>query len=116
MFTPDHALDSILDPWDLPVNQEADGTFAQLEIGKQLGSMDGMDLIDSLVFDEYAFINQEIGPISAESTIWRATSSLSIHYLIARQLNEPKFFLCGLCGLRGSKCETNQRHLSIEAD
>jgi hypothetical protein len=42
-FTPDHALDSILDAWDLPVNQEADGTSAQLEIGKQLGSMDGMN-------------------------------------------------------------------------
>ena len=37
---------------------------AQLEIGKQLGSMDGMDPIDSCVFDAYAFINQEIGPIS----------------------------------------------------
>jgi hypothetical protein len=40
---PDHAMDSILDAWDLPVNQEADGTSAQFEIGKQLGSMDGMD-------------------------------------------------------------------------
>jgi len=26
--------------------------------------MDGMDHINSFVFDEYAFINQEIGPIS----------------------------------------------------
>jgi hypothetical protein len=26
--------------------------------------MDWMDPIDSFVFDEYAFINQEIGPIS----------------------------------------------------
>jgi hypothetical protein len=26
--------------------------------------MDGMDRINSFVFDEYAFINQEIGPIS----------------------------------------------------
>jgi hypothetical protein len=25
------------------------------------------------------------------------------HYLIARKLNEPKLFLRGLCGLRGSK-------------
>ena len=53
---PDHALDSILDACDLPVNEEADGTSAQLEIGKQLGSMDRMDHIDSFVFDEYAFI------------------------------------------------------------
>jgi hypothetical protein len=28
---PDHALDSILDARDLPVNQETDGTSAQLE-------------------------------------------------------------------------------------
>ena len=61
---PDHALDPILDACDLPVNEEADGTSAQLEIGKQLGSMDGMYPIDSFVFDEYAFINQEIGAIS----------------------------------------------------
>ena len=27
--------------------------------------MDGMDLINSFVFDEYAVIHQEIGPISA---------------------------------------------------
>jgi hypothetical protein len=26
--------------------------------------MDGMDRINSFVFDDYAFINQEIGPIS----------------------------------------------------
>jgi hypothetical protein len=51
-FTPDHALDSILDVWDLPVNLEADGTSAQLETGKQLGPMDGMDHIDSFVFNE----------------------------------------------------------------
>jgi hypothetical protein len=57
-FMPDHALDSILDACDLPVNEEADGTSTQLEIGKQLGSMDWMDHIDSLVFDEYAFIYQ----------------------------------------------------------
>ena len=37
---------------------------AQLEIGKQLGSMDGMDGIHSFVFDEYAFLNQEIDPVS----------------------------------------------------
>ena len=37
---------------------------AQLEIGKQLGSMDRMDRIHCFVFDEYAFINQKIGPIS----------------------------------------------------
>ena len=55
---PDHALDSILDAWDLPVNWEADGTPAQLELGMQLGSMEGLDYIDSFVFDEYAFINQ----------------------------------------------------------
>ncbi len=61
---PDHALDSILDACDLPINEEADGTSAQIEICKQLGSMDGMDCIDRFVFDEYAFINQEIGPIS----------------------------------------------------
>ena len=29
-FLPDHALDSILDARDLPVNEEADGTSAQL--------------------------------------------------------------------------------------
>ena len=46
------------------VKEEADGMSAQLEIGKQLGSMDGMDRINSFVFDEYAFINQEIDPIS----------------------------------------------------
>jgi hypothetical protein len=70
----------------LPVNEEADGTSVQLEIGAQLGWMNGMDPIDSVVFDEDAFINQEIGPIStiehnlfvAESTIGRAASSLSI--------------------------------------
>ena len=28
------------------------------------GSMDGMDYINSFVFEEYAFINQEIAPIS----------------------------------------------------
>ncbi len=61
---PDHALDFILDACNLPVNEEADGTSTQLKIGsKQLGSMDGMDPIDSFVFDGYAFINQEIGPI-----------------------------------------------------
>jgi hypothetical protein len=38
-FLPDHALGSILDVHDLPVNQEADGTFAQLEIGKQLSAV-----------------------------------------------------------------------------
>ena len=54
----------MLDAPDLPVKEETDGTSAQLEIGKQLGSMDGMDRINSFVFDEYAFINQEIGPIS----------------------------------------------------
>jgi hypothetical protein len=32
---PDHALDSILDVCDLPVNEETDGMSAQLEIGKQ---------------------------------------------------------------------------------
>ena len=47
----------MLDAPDLPVNEEADGTSAQLEIGKQLGSMNGMDRINSFVFDEYAFIN-----------------------------------------------------------
>jgi hypothetical protein len=59
-FLPDHALDSMLEARDL----SADGTSAQLEIGKQPGSMDGMDRINSFVFNEYAFINQEIGPIS----------------------------------------------------
>ena len=37
---------------------------AQLEIGEQLGLMDGMDSIHSFVFYEYAVINREIGPIS----------------------------------------------------
>jgi len=41
-----------------------DGMSAQLEIGKQSGSMDGMDRINSFVFDQYASINQEIDPIS----------------------------------------------------
>jgi hypothetical protein len=61
---PDHALDSMLDARDLPVKEEADGTSTQLDIGKQLGSMDVMDCINRFVFDAYAFINQEIGPIS----------------------------------------------------
>ena len=63
-FLPDHTLDFMLDARDLPVKEESDGTSAQLETGKQLGSVDGMDRINSFVFDEYAFINQEIGPIS----------------------------------------------------
>jgi hypothetical protein len=54
----------MLDARDLPVKEEADGTSAQLEIGKQPGSMDRMDRINSFVFDKYAFINQRIGPIS----------------------------------------------------
>ena len=57
-------MDSMLDARDLPVKEEADGMSAQFEISKQLGSMDGTDRINSFVFDEYAFINQEIGPIS----------------------------------------------------
>ncbi len=63
-FMPDHALDSILDACGPPVTEDADGTSAQIEIDKQPGSMDGTDLTDSFVFDEYAFINQETGPIS----------------------------------------------------
>ena len=86
-FLPDHALDSILNARDFPVKEEADGTSAQLEIGKQLGSMDGMDRINSFVFDEYAFINQEIGPIS--------TITLS-NCPAAEGANI--FFLCGLRG------------------
>ena len=54
----------MLDARDLPVKEEAEGTSAQLETGKQPGSMDGMDRINSFVFDTYACINQEIGPIS----------------------------------------------------
>ena len=61
---PDHALDPILDAGNLPVNEKSDGTSTQLEIGKQLGSMDRMDYIDSFVFNKYAFINQEICTIS----------------------------------------------------
>ena len=58
-FLPDHALDSMLDARDLPVKEEADGMSAQLELGKQLGSMDRMDRINSFVFDDYAFILTE---------------------------------------------------------
>jgi hypothetical protein len=61
---PDYALNSLLDACEIPVNEETDGTSAQLEIGKQLGSIYGMHHIDSFVFDEYAFINQEINPTS----------------------------------------------------
>jgi hypothetical protein len=61
---PDHPLDSILDAWNLPVNEEADRTTTELEICEQLSSMDRMDPIDRFVFDEYAFINQEIDPIA----------------------------------------------------
>ena len=71
-FMPDHALDPILDVCDLPVNEEADGTPAQLEIGKQLSSMDGMDHINSFVFDEYDSSNP--GP----SAVWIATAESTI--------------------------------------
>jgi hypothetical protein len=47
------------------------------------------DPIDNFAFDEYAFINQEIAPISTIE-----------HDLF---VNEPKFLLRGLGGLRGSK-------------
>ncbi len=60
------------------------GTF-QLEIGKQLGSVDRMDHIDSFVF-------------------------YPSHYLIAGRQNEPKN-PCGLRGLRGSNTKIYQRHL-----
>jgi hypothetical protein len=63
-FLPYHALDSILDARDLRADEKPDGTSARLETGKQLGSMKEMDYINSFVFDEYAFINQEIRPIS----------------------------------------------------
>ena len=55
----------MLDAGDLPVEVEADGTSAQLEMGKQPGSMDRMDRGNGFVFDEYAFIDQRIGPMSA---------------------------------------------------
>ena len=64
---PDHALDSMLDARDLPVKEKADGTSAQLEIGKGLSMNNvctfarapgGMDPINSFVFAEYACINQ----------------------------------------------------------
>jgi hypothetical protein len=54
----------MLDARNLPVMEEVDGTPAQLETGKQMGLMEGMDYFNSFVFDKYAFINQEIGPIS----------------------------------------------------
>ena len=53
----------MFDARDLPVKEEADGVPAQLEIGEQLGSMNGMNRINSFVFHDYAFIHQEIGPI-----------------------------------------------------
>jgi hypothetical protein len=68
--------------------------------------MDGMHHIDSFVFGEYAFINQEIGPTS---TIEHGLSydeqllPYPSHQLTALQLNELKVFLRGLRGLRGSK-------------
>jgi hypothetical protein len=57
--------------------------------------MDGMDHIDSFVFDEHAFINQEICPISTIEHDLSYDEQLlpyPSHYLIARQLNEPKSF------------------------
>ena len=60
----DHALDSILDARNFPVKEETDGMSAHLEISRQPGSMDGMDRINSFVFNKHAFINKEFGPIS----------------------------------------------------
>ena len=51
-------------PCLMRVKEEADGTSTQLEISKQPGSMAGTDPINSFVFDEYACISQEIGPMS----------------------------------------------------
>jgi hypothetical protein len=78
-----------------------------------------LDSIDSFVFDEYAFIHQEIDPISTiEHDLFAAElhglqllnrqydAQLPLYpsrYLTARKRNEPTFFLCGLWGLRGSK-------------
>jgi len=76
--------------------------------------MDGMDPIDSFVFDEYACIHQGIGPIPivehdlfvADRTVGCATSSLSITLDNCRAAKGAnKFFLCGPCDLRGSKCK-----------
>ncbi len=78
---PDHALDSILHACNLPVHEEADGASAQIETDKQPGSMDGTDLIDSFVFYEYAFINQEIGPIPAIE-----------HHLLVAEMSQDFFF------------------------
>jgi hypothetical protein len=41
----DHALDSMLDAHDFPVEEEADGMSAQLEIGEQMGSMDSIGFL-----------------------------------------------------------------------
>jgi len=75
---------------------------AQLEIGKQLGSMDGMDHMPSGTADKRtpAILAQALYGLPPLNRQYDAQLlPYPSHYLIARQLNEPKF----LRGLRGSK-------------
>ena len=90
--------------------------------------MDGMDRINSLVFDEYAFINQEIGPISTiEHDLFvadrnrifsvdiQSAQAEFIHQ--ATPLNELTYFPFAVFAVFAvQNTKPKQRHLLIEPD
>lgn len=61
---PDHPADTFFDARDLPVEQEPEWASAELEIGQQLGLVDGLNRIDGLVFDEDAPLDAHVGAIA----------------------------------------------------
>jgi hypothetical protein len=58
-----NTFDAVFHQGDVPVEQEADFTFAQLQLGHQLRFMDGLQLFDNFVFNNNQIIYRHVNAI-----------------------------------------------------
>ena len=57
---PYHAFDAVLHEADVPIEEESELPFRELEVCQELGLMDREHIVDSFVFDDNAVVDEHV--------------------------------------------------------